>query len=75
MTPKSLLGALWFKNRGRIRSSRGGSHVPDGWTIAPSANASPNASPNGATVYRDGELLPTIAEMDAYLSEQVWRSM
>ena len=75
MKAKSLLGALRFSNRGRIRSESGGRQLPDGRTIAPRASASPDASPDVATVYRDGELLPTIAELDAYLTEQVWRSM
>jgi hypothetical protein len=69
MTPKSLLGALRFKNRGRSRSSRDGSASPHSWASAPKANA----SLNGATIYRDGELLPTMAEMDAFLSERVFR--
>lgn len=70
MTPRSLLRALRFKKYGRGRSPRGGSPFPRGWTSTPRANA----SPTGATIYRDGELLPTLAEMDAFLSEQVWRS-
>lgn len=71
MTPKSLLGALRFAHRGRSRGARDRSPILHCWTSCTAANV----SPSGGTTYRDGELLPTIAEMDAFLSERVWRNM